>query len=89
MRTALIGDTGFIGGNLARQFAFDEHYHSTNISGIRGREFDLLVCGGITAVKWWAIQNPAEDKARIDALLTELAHVRAGKVIILDRKSVV
>ena len=38
MRTALIGHTGFIGSNLARQFAFDECYNSKSIGGIRGRE---------------------------------------------------
>ena len=32
MSTALIGHTGFLGGNLARQFSFDECYHSTNIA---------------------------------------------------------
>lgn len=82
--TALIGNTGFVGGNLAGQFTFDECYHSTNISGIRGKEFDLLVCGGVTAMKWWANQHPVEDKARIDSLLANLASVRARKVIVLS-----
>lgn len=84
MRTALIGHTGFVGGNLARQFAFDEYYNSKNITGIQGKEFDLLVCGGVSAVKWWANQNPVEDKQRIDALLADLARVRAQKVVILS-----
>jgi nucleoside-diphosphate-sugar epimerase len=82
--TALIGHTGFVGSNLARQVAFDECYNSQNITDIRGKEFDLLVCGGVTALKWWANQNPVEDKVRIDALLAELASVRARKVVVLS-----
>ncbi|MGA2183633.1 MAG: NAD(P)-dependent oxidoreductase [Bryobacteraceae bacterium] len=84
MRTALIGHTGFIGSNLARQFAFDECYNSKNIGGIRGREFDLLISAGVSAVKWWANQNPAEDRARIDSLLTDLGQVRARRVVVLS-----
>jgi len=82
--TALIGHTGFIGGNLARQFAFDECYNSKNIPSIRGKEFFRIVCGGVSAVKWWANQNPAEDRAKIDELLADLATVKAGKMIVLS-----
>jgi hypothetical protein len=84
MRTGLIGSTGFIGGNLSRQYLFDECYHSMNISSIRGREFGLLVCGGLSAVKWQANRNPEEDRARIDSLLGELTTVRAGRVVVLS-----
>ena len=83
-RTALIGYSGFIGSNLTRQFAFDECYNSKNIGDIRGREFDLLVCAGVSAVKWWANKNPDADRARIDSLLADLAEVRARKVAVLS-----
>jgi nucleoside-diphosphate-sugar epimerase len=82
--TALIGHTGFIGGNLAKQFSFNECFDSKNIGDIRGKEFDLLVCAGVTAVKWWANLHPAEDKARIDELLSDLASVRAKRVVVLS-----
>ena len=84
MHTALIGHTGFVGGNLARHAAFDEYYNSKNITSIRGKAFDLLVCSGVSAVKWWANQNPVEDKQRIDALLADLACVHARKVVVLS-----
>jgi nucleoside-diphosphate-sugar epimerase len=84
MRTALVGHTGFIGSNLARQFEFDECYDSKTIGEIRGRELDLLVLAGVSAVKWWANQNPAEDRARIDGLLANLAEVRAREVVVLS-----
>ena len=84
MHSALIGYTGFVGGNLAQQVAFDEYYNSKNITSIRGKVFDLLVCSGVSAVKWWANQNPVEDRHRIDALLADLAYVHARKVIVLS-----
>src|SRR5262249_33579529 len=84
MASALFGHTGFIGGNLARQVTFDEYYRSTNISEIRGREFDLLVVIGVTAVKWWAYQNADEDRRRIHALLDHLSTVRAGRVVVVS-----
>ena len=82
--SALIGATGFVGGNLQRQARFDEHYNSKNISEIRGKTFDLLVCAGVTAVKWWANKNAEEDRARIDSLLADLASVRARNVVVLS-----
>jgi hypothetical protein len=84
MRAALVGHTGFIGSNLAKQSEFDECYNSKNIGEIRGREFDLLVSAGVSAVKWWANQNPEEDRARIDGLLASLAEVRARELIVLS-----
>ncbi len=83
-RNGLIGHTGFLGGNLVRQAPFDACFHSKNIGEIRGQEFDLLVCGGITAVKWWANQNPAEDRARIESLVENLKAVRAKRFIVLS-----
>jgi nucleoside-diphosphate-sugar epimerase len=84
MRAALVGHTGFIGSNLARQFEFDECYNSKTIGEIRGRKFDLLVSAGVSALKWWANQNPAEDRARIDGLLASLTEVRAREVVVLS-----
>jgi len=84
MRSALIGHTGFIGGNLARQFPFTDVFHSKTISSIRDREFELLVCSGVTAMKWWANQNAAEDRQRICSLLSDLSTVRASRVVLLS-----
>lgn len=84
MNSALIGYTGFIGSNLARQFAFNECYNTSNISDIRGREFDLVVCGGVSALKWRANQDPVQDLLRIDALLADLRFVRAARMIVLS-----
>jgi nucleoside-diphosphate-sugar epimerase len=80
----LIGNSGFVGGNLARQYSFDDCYNSRNIEQIRGRSYDLLVCCGVSAVKWHANRFPAEDRARIDRLLKQLSYVRATRAILIS-----
>ena len=39
MKAALIGHTGFVGGNLLREYPFAGRYHSANIETIAGRAF--------------------------------------------------
>ncbi len=82
--SCLIGHTGFIGGNLARQTTFTEFFHSKNIAEIEGREFGLMVVSGVTATKWWANQNAEEDRRRIDSLLGNLSKVKAGRVFVIS-----
>jgi len=78
MVQALIGHTGFVGGNLQRQDAFDLTYNSSNIRDIEGRSIDRVVCAGVSAVKWWANKNPEEDWSRIRELIDRLSKVEAG-----------
>ena len=72
-RACLIGYTGFVGGNLARQYAFDDCYNSRNIEQIRGRSYDLVVCCGVSAVKWQAkaiaLETDDHEKAGFHARL--------------------
>ena len=69
---ALIGHTGFVGSNLLAQQQFGALYNSSSIGGIDGRRFHDVVCAGVSAVKWWANQNPAEDLLRIEGLIAHL-----------------
>ena len=69
---ALVGYTGFVGSNLLKQHPFQHLYNSKNISDIAGKSFDLLVFSGAQAVKWWANQNPEEDRAKIQSALDPL-----------------
>lgn len=80
----LIGYTGFVGGNIAAQKDFDEKYNSKNITEIRHKDFDLLVCAGITAVKWKANQFPEEDLQAINALLEHLKNIKAKKFVLIS-----
>ena len=46
MTSALIGNTGFVGGNLRRQVRFDVLVSSSNVDELRGRSFELVACAG-------------------------------------------
>lgn len=83
-RSALIGHTGFVGSNLDRQAEFADKYNSKNIEDMRGCEYELVVCAGVQAVKWWANRNPEEDRAGIARLADVLATVRAERMVLIS-----
>jgi nucleoside-diphosphate-sugar epimerase len=81
---ALIGHTGFVGGNLARQRSFDAFFNSSNIEQIAGRSFDLVVCSGARAEKWRANADPEADLNGIERLTRALEHVEARKLVLIS-----
>jgi hypothetical protein len=83
-KSALIGHTGLVGGNLARQHAFDDFFNSSNIREIIGKHYDLLVCSGVSGTKWMANLHPAEDKEKIDLLMDHLRSVTADRFILIS-----
>jgi len=84
MKTALIGHTGFVGSNLATQTSFDIFFNSKNIETIKGQSFDLVVCSGIQAKKWWANEHPDEDLENIRRLLELLSTVKASRFVLIS-----
>jgi nucleoside-diphosphate-sugar epimerase len=84
MSNALIGHTGFVGGNLRVQARFDAFYNSANIEEIAGRTFDLVVCAGAPAAKWKANRDPAGDRACLRRLCDALGHMTARKVVLVS-----
>ena len=84
MTTALIGHSGFVGGNLLAKRAFDATYRSTDIDTIRGRDFEHVVCSGIQAMKWWANLHPEDDLAGIERLLAPLGDCRAARFTLVS-----
>jgi hypothetical protein len=81
---ALIGHTGFVGGNLFRQRSFDYLYNSKNIEDIYGRSFELIVCAGIPAVKWLANKDPARDWQNIQCLINNLSQVTTASFVLIS-----
>lgn len=81
MRGALIGHTGFVGGNLLREHPFSGRYNSTNINSIAGEHFDLIVCAGAPAAKWKANADPAADRACLGRLMTALERVTTQRFV--------
>ncbi len=84
MTRALIGYTGFVGGNLLRQGRFDATFNSKNFQDLAGGRFDEVWCAGIQATKWWANKNPEADWNAIRALLDVLATVRTDRFVLLS-----
>jgi nucleoside-diphosphate-sugar epimerase len=82
--TALVGHTGFVGGNLLEQAPFTRCYHSRNIDEIRGQHFGLVVCAGVSAVKWKANREPDADWAGIQRLQDALATVQADRFVLIS-----
>ncbi|MCQ9628117.1 NAD(P)-dependent oxidoreductase [Cetobacterium somerae] len=81
---SLIGYTGFVGSNLDLQINFDKKYNSKNISEIRGEEFEELYCAGVSAVKWFANQNPDKDILGINNLIENLKEVKVKRFILIS-----
>ena len=84
MRAALVGHTGFVGGALARQTAFDACFNSANIEAIAGQTVDLLVCAGARAEKWRINAEPRVDTAELQRLTGCLARVNARVAVLVS-----
>jgi nucleoside-diphosphate-sugar epimerase len=82
--SALIGHTGFVGANIFAQHHFDLSFNSKNFLEMREREFGLVVCSGISAVKWWANQNADQDWKNIERLLAVLDSITAERFVLIS-----
>lgn len=81
---ALIGYTGFVGGELDRQIPFCARFNSRNIGAIRGMSFDTLYCAGVSAVKWQANRDPEKDLGGMVSLIAALQSVRVKRFILIS-----
>lgn len=84
MARALIGHTGFVGGNLLRQGRYTDLYNSGNIRAIEGRRFELVVSAGCKAAKWIANQQPEADLAGVELLMRSLERVQAERFVLIS-----
>lgn len=83
-KIALIGYTGFVGSNLAKQIPDYDGYNSQNIDNIKGKQFDLIISAGTPSLRWKANQNPQEDWKIIKKLLDALKWVKAKHFILIS-----
>jgi len=84
MRRALIGHSGFVGSNLKKQHDFTDFYNSRNFREMSGESYDLVVCAGVSAIKWMANKEPDEDLSRIKALEEVLSKVQTKEFILIS-----
>ncbi len=83
-QSALVGYTGFVGGNLHRQHQFDNVFNSKDISEIESQSFELLVLSGVKGTKWQANLDPHEDWCGIQRLINSLERVKARRVVLIS-----
>lgn len=81
---ALIGYTGFVGSTLLKQFKAGSLFRSTNISEIRGRVFERVVCCAAPAQKWMANRDPASDLKNLVELVANLQTIRCDRFILIS-----
>jgi nucleoside-diphosphate-sugar epimerase len=84
MKSALIGYTGFVGGNIATQHSFNDLYNTKNIDNIDGREYDLVVSAATYAEMWRINQDPEGDLAQIHGLIRHLKNVKTKQFILIS-----
>jgi len=84
VRAALVGHTGFVGGTLSRQVAFDARFNSADIEEIAGQKVDLLVCAGARAEKWRINREPGADTADMTRLTSCLSRVDARFAVLIS-----
>lgn len=84
MKNALIGNTGFVGGSLSKQYSFNFLYNSKNINQIKNKKFDMVVCAGAPGKKWLANQKPSEDLESINNLILNLKTIDCKKFILIS-----
>lgn len=80
---ALIGFTGFVGGNLASD-QYTHQYNSKNIANIKNHEFSQIVCVGVRAEKFLANLYPQQDLEAILVLIEILKQVKCKKFILVS-----
>ncbi|MEG0617204.1 MAG: NAD(P)-dependent oxidoreductase [Oscillospiraceae bacterium] len=84
MSMALVGCTGFVGGNIASQHPFDALYHSTNITSAHGTKPDLLIFAGLPAAKYLANENKAADMALCKSAFDNITAIGAKRVVLIS-----
>lgn len=84
MRDCLIGDSGFVGGTLLKQTRFHSLYRSSNINGIVGKTFGMIVCSATPAQKWIANREPEADRKNIEKLISHLLAVTCKNFILIS-----
>ncbi|MBD2750023.1 NAD-dependent epimerase/dehydratase family protein [Microvirga sp. BT688] len=83
-RRALIGHTGFVGSNLRRDGKYTDFYNSSNFSEMAGETYDEVVCAGISATKWLANKEPAQDWLEIQKLLDVLTQTTTKRFVLIS-----
>src|SRR5262245_4514902 len=81
---ALIGATGLVGSNLARQHEFGATFNSRNITESADRAFEMLVCAAAPGSMFIANKFPERDAQTIDAICRSLEQISARRFVLIS-----
>ena len=84
MKKALIGYTGFVGSNLRKQYNFTHFYNSLNFREMIDKDYDFIVCAGVSSTKWIANKYPEKDKTNIKKLKDILRTIHVNHFILIS-----
>lgn len=83
MKTLIIGHRGFVGSNLSRQFPGATGASRQEIGELVGQSFGDIYCAAPQAKKWWANQNPEQDRLEVDTLIQACKQISCNGYFIL------
>lgn len=81
---ALVGCTGFVGGNLAAKGNFDGLYHSSNIEEAFGTKPELLIYAGLRAEKFLAEKFPERDLESIENAKENIRKIAPKRIVLIS-----
>lgn len=81
---ALIGATGFVGGQLTRQHAFEAGFTSRNVDQVKDHAFDLTLCAAAPGSMFEANRFPDEDKKKIEKLISDISKVNTKRFVLIS-----
>lgn len=81
---ALVGCTGFVGGNLCAAHHFDAVYHSADVANGYGARPELLVYAGLRAEKYLANHAPEKDLAAVVQAEENIARIAPEKLVLIS-----
>lgn len=88
MNKAIVGYTGFVGGNIASQDSFEGLYNSKNIESAYGTEPDLLIYAGVPAEMFIANKDPEGDKKKIEGAIANIKRIAPKRLVLISSVSV-
>ncbi len=84
IKSALIGFSGFVGGNIARQKKFTDYYNSKNIKDSKDKTYDLVVSAAGSSLVWKANLDPESDKKHIDRIIHSLKNIKSSYFVLIS-----
>lgn len=82
--TSLVGFTGFVGSNIAKQQNFTNLYNSKNIQEAFGSKPDILIYSGVRAEKFLANKEPQRDYEIIEDAIENIKKINPSKLVLIS-----